>query len=141
MKNVGRSKASVSAEQQLRRHGVIPTSQRVRIAEVLFARHAHWSAEEVYEQVNRTDRSVSRATVYNTLGLLVDKGLLRQVIVDPAKVFYDSNIRPHHHLFDVDSGELTDVERADVSISALPELPPGKKLEGLDLIIRVRNRS
>ncbi|MFN2310387.1 MAG: Fur family transcriptional regulator, partial [Gammaproteobacteria bacterium] len=88
--------------ERLRSHGITPTQQRVEIAQVLFARHQHLSADQVLTQVNAHDASVSKATVYNTLGLFAEKGLLREVIVDPAKVFYDSNLDPHHHLFHMD---------------------------------------
>ena len=62
----------------------------------------------------------SLATVYNTLGLFASKGLIREVIVDPSKVFYDSNTKPHHHFFNVDTGLLRDFDSDAVQIEQLP---------------------
>ena len=82
---------------------------------------------------------VSKATVYNTLGLFASKGLIREVIVDPTRVFYDPNTSDHHHFYNVDTGELQDIDVADVQVSQLPELPAGTVTDGVDVIIRVRS--
>lgn len=81
----------------MRVKGVNPTQQRVEIAQVLFAEPQHVSADQVLSLVNRQRSIVSKATVYNTLGLFARKGLVREVIVDPTKVFYDPTTSPHHH--------------------------------------------
>ena len=122
----------------LRSHGIHPTSQRVLIARVLFTRCTHLSAEDVYQLVNADNRRVSKATVYNTLGLLADKGVVREVIADPTRIFYDPNTAPHHHFFDVATGELTDISAEQIHVSGLPPLPNGAKLEGVDVIVRLR---
>lgn len=119
--------------------GVSPTVQRVQIASVMLDRHQHLSADQVLARVNEGGSRVSKATVYNTLGLFARKGLLREVIVDPARVFYDSNTEPHYHLFEVDAGRLTDVDASAISIARLPPLPPGTSIESVDLILRLRN--
>lgn len=124
----------------LRLHQITPTSQRVKIAGILFAEPAHFCAEQVYARVNEEDTAVSKATVYNTLGLFVAKGLVRQVFVEPGKVFYDSNSRPHHHFYDTGSGELTDIDALGVALHELPPLPTDTELDGVDVIIRVRQR-
>jgi len=122
----------------LRSHGIHPTSQRVMIARVLFTQCAHLSAEDVYRLVNTDNRHVSKATVYNTLGLLADKGVVREVIADPTRIFYDPNTAPHHHFFDVATGELTDISAEQIHVSGLPPLPNGAQLEGVDVIVRLR---
>lgn len=122
----------------LRAHGINPTPQRAEIAGILFARPAHFTAERVYVQVNAGAAEVSRATVYNTLGLFVERGLLRQVIVDPNKVFYDSNTDAHHHFYDMETGRLTDIDASRVQVAGLPDLPPGTELDGVDVIVRLR---
>lgn len=94
----------------LRERGIAPTSQRVAIARILFARAQHLSAEQLLTSVNEGFMAVSKATVYNTLKLFAREGLVREVIVDPSKVFYDSNVTAHHHLYDVTSGTLTDID-------------------------------
>ena len=82
--------------------GISPTSRRVQIADLVFQGQQHMTAEEVYEQLNVGSRHVSRATVYNTLKILVDHGLLRQVTVETSQAFYDSNIFPYHNFFDTE---------------------------------------
>lgn len=120
-------------------HDIQPTQQRVEIAKVLFARDQHLSADDVLLQVSHGSCRVSKATVYNTLGLFARKGLVREVIVDRSRVFYDPNTRPHHHFYNVDTGALMDVDANQVTINQLPEPPSGTTTDGVDIIIRVRN--
>ena len=123
----------------LRAHGINATFQRLEIARVLFTHGGHFSAEEVFTQVNGDQPHVSKATVYNTLGLFVESGLIHQVIVDPTKVFYDANATPHHHFYNVSTGTLSDISANDVCITGLPPLPDGVLMEGVDVIVRVRH--
>ena len=128
-------------ETHLKKHGVIPTPQRLEIAEVLFRRPQHMSADQIMAAVNRGDAiKVSKATVYNTLKLFSDKGLVREVIVDPARVFYDSTTGSHHHIYNVDSGELQDIPSHEVAFAKLPQLPEGMQPDGIEVIMRVRKR-
>jgi Fur family iron response transcriptional regulator len=124
----------------LRASGITPTRPRVQIAQVLFERCEHISADQLLTAVNARAGRVSKATVYNTLKLFLEKGMIREVIVDPSKVFYDPNIQPHHHLYEADSGELTDIDAHEVRIEGLPQLPETMETEGIDLIIRVRRK-
>ena len=123
----------------LRRHGINPTHQRIEIAHALFSRHEHLSADQVLALVNEGHPETSRATVYNTLNLFVEKGLIREVIVDPNRVFYDPNTVPHYHLYDVRTGRLTDIDAGGIQVSGLPQLPEGVVAEGMDIILRVRS--
>ncbi|KAB2313949.1 transcriptional repressor [Betaproteobacteria bacterium SCN2] len=122
----------------LRAHDINPTHQRIEIAYALFSRQEHLSADQVMTIVNDRHAETSKATVYNTLNLFLEKGLIREVIVDPSKVFYDPNTGPHHHLYEVDSGQLTDIDADDVRIEGLPALPKGMETVGIDLIVRVK---
>lgn len=124
--------------QVLREHGINPTHQRIEIAHALFSRGAHLSADQILAIVNDRHFESSRATVYNTLNLFLEKKLIREVIVDPNKVFYDPNPQPHHHIYNVDTGELTDIEASHIAISGLPPLPEGMVAEGVEVIVRVR---
>lgn len=126
---------------RLKAHGINPTPQRLEIARRLLSRPQHVSAEQVLEWVNAEGRRVSKATVYNTLNLFTRKGLLREVIVDPSRVFYDSTTGAHHHFYNVDTGELSDVPDGEVAFSRFPELPRGTDAEGVEVIIRVSNRA
>jgi len=125
----------------LKAHGVMPTQQRLMIARVLFERHQHLSADQILGRVNSERDRVSKATVYNTLGLFARKGLVREVIVDPMRVFYDTNTSDHHHFYNVDTGELQDIEASSLECSDLPELPEGTVAAGVNIIVRVRNES
>jgi Fur family iron response transcriptional regulator len=127
--------------ERLKAAGVTPTQQRVEIAAILFARDQHMSADQVLSLVNDTSSRVSKATVYNTLGLFAEKGLVREVIVDPTKVFYDSNTSNHHHFYNADTGHLMDIDPATIKIQDLPALPEGTVAEGVDVIIRIREAS
>lgn len=122
----------------LRAHGITPTHQRTEIAFVLFSLQEHLSADQVLAAVNVRHSETSKATVYNTLNLFVQKGLIREVIADPNKVFYDPNTTPHHHVYDVVNGTLTDIDASSVRIDGLPPPPEGMVAEGVDLILRVR---
>lgn len=126
------------AAELLRRHGISVTQQRIAIARVLFARRQHLSADQVLAMVSADDGEVSKATVYNTLKLFRDKGLVAEVIVDPARVYYDPETAPHYHLFDPSSGELTDIPASGVRIEGLPELPDGVVAERIDIVVRTR---
>jgi Fur family transcriptional regulator, iron response regulator len=124
----------------LESRGVKATRQRLAIAQVLFARHQHLSADQIMGLVNGLGAGLSKATVYNTLKLFVEKRLVREVIVDPEKVYYDSNIDPHFHLFDTQTGEITDIDATGIDVVGLLKLPEELVSEGVDVIVRVRRR-
>jgi Fur family iron response transcriptional regulator len=124
----------------LRRHDINPTHQRIEIAHALFSRGEHLSADQVLAIVNERHSETSKATVYNTLNLFLEKKLIREVIVDPSKVFYDPNTEPHHHFYNVDTGELADIDASRIEVTGLPQLPEGMVTEGVDIIVRVRSR-
>jgi Fur family iron response transcriptional regulator len=124
---------------KLKSSGVTPTTQRVEIAQILFARPQHLSAEQILEMVNESSSTASKATVYNTLGLFAKKGLVKEVIVDPSKVFYDSNVSKHFHFFNTDSGLLTDIPVDAINFDKLPELPEGTESSSLEVIVRIKN--
>lgn len=123
---------------RLRRHGINPTHQRIEIAHALFSRGEHLSADQLLAIVNGRHSETSKATVYNTLRLFLEKRLIREVIVDPNKVFYDPNTEPHYHFYNSDTGELTDIEASRIEVSGLPRLPEGMVTDGVDIIVRIR---
>ena len=112
---------------------------QVEIAQVLFARPQHLAAEQVLSLVNQEENVASKATVYNTLGLFANKGLIREVIVDPTRIFYDPNTNQHHHFYNVDTGSLMDIKDELVTIANFPNPPDGTVTEAVDVIVRVRN--
>lgn len=125
----------------LLRFGISPTPQRVEVAALLLERTQHLSADQVLVRLSGSDASVSKATVYNTLGLFAERGLVREVMVDATKVFYDSNTSAHHHFFNIDDGTLLDVPSGAVVIDQLPAAPAGTCTDSVDIVIRVRNQA
>lgn len=130
-----------SIAHRLATHGAKPTTQRLEIAEVVFARPQHLSAEQVLQAARRRGIRVSKATVYNTLNLFVECGLLRELVVDRDRVYYDSTVHAHHHFYNVDTGEMIDIPAESVSFTGVPAAPAGTEQDGVDVIIRVRNRA
>lgn len=118
--------------------GITPTAQRVVIARELFSRRAHLSADEIFGLVNEGEGQVSKATVYNTLGLFAEKGLVREVIVDPSKTVYDPNVAPHHHFYNVVTGQLVDIDAAGMEVRGLPPIPEGTSIDGIEVIVRLK---
>ncbi len=119
---------------------ISPTRQRVEIAEFLFQRPQHLSAEKILDGVTRDGNRVSRATVYNTMGLFANKGVVREVLIDRERVFYDSNPEIHQHLYNVDTGELSDVYDAQIDTVSDPELPEGLRIIDTDIVYKVTSR-
>jgi len=124
----------------LRQHGISPTHQRIEIAHAILSRCEHVSADRILALTNDRAVETSKATVYNTLKLFVEHKLIREVIADPGKVFYDPNTVPHHHFYDVDTGELTDIDARAIEVTGLPPLPRGATAAGVDVIVRIRSR-
>src|SRR5690606_22047867 len=118
--------------------GVFPTPQRLDIAEVVLAKPQHLSADQIIVRMRRMGSRVSKATVYNTLNLFCERGLLKTVEVDPSRLFYDSTIDPHHHFFDVETGELVDIPLDGVQLALEAPLPEGTEQVGVDVVVRVR---
>ena len=126
---------------RIEEHGILPTPQRIEIAEILLERPQHLSAEQIIERLKAADSGVSKATVYNTLNLFSARGLIKQVMVDPVRKFYDSTTRAHHHFYNVDTGELSDIPDGEVRFEQLPGLPEGTESDSIEVLIRVRDRA
>ncbi|MCP3999338.1 MAG: transcriptional repressor [Gammaproteobacteria bacterium] len=125
--------------ERIRSHGVKPTTQRLEIAMLLLVAPRHMSAEQILADLRKANSRISKATVYNTLNLFTQHGLVREVSADSNRQFYDSTITPHHHFYNVDTGELTDIKQGDLIFSSLPELPAGTEAQDIEVIVRVRN--
>jgi Fur family iron response transcriptional regulator len=132
--------ATVRARQILEHRGIRPTSQRVKVAEILLTSPRHLTAEQILVALREATGHVSKATVYNTLNLFVEQGLAREIHADPERCVYDSTMAPHHHFQNVDTGEMTDIRPDDLSFVRLPPLPPGTEIESVDVVIRVRRK-
>ncbi len=126
--------------EKLKQHGVMPTSQRVEVATILLSRPQHLSADQIIDKLKGRGSRVSKATVYNTLKLFSEQGIVKELNVDSSRKFYDSTTHPHHHFFHVDSGKLSDIPASEVSISGLPPLPKGTEQESVEVLIKVRHK-
>ncbi len=120
--------------------GISATPQRVEIAAIMLEEKQHLSADQILTRLAEVEAAVSKATVYNTLGLFAERGLVREVVVDSTKVFYDSNTIEHHHFYNVDDGTLIDFPSEAIVIDQLPAAPAGTQTESVDVVIRVRNK-
>ncbi len=133
--------SEASIQKKLRQHGVLPTAQRMEVAEVLLNRAQHLSAEQIIDRLKRGGSSVSKATVYNTLKLFRKQGLVQEINIEAGRKFYDSTIHPHHHFYHVETGELTDIPADSIEIRNLPPLPKGTEPEQVEVLIRVRRQA
>jgi Fur family iron response transcriptional regulator len=129
-----------SCERQLSECGIRPTPQRVRIASLLLSQPQHLSAEQILATLRAAGARVSKATVYNTLNLFADHGLIRLLCVDGTRAWFDSNVGPHYHFHCLSTGALIDVPVPEVAFSRLPAAPPGTEVAGIDLVIRLRKK-
>ena len=125
---------------KLEQQHVTATPQRVEVAEVLLERPQHLSADQILERLREAGSGVSKATVYNTLKLFSERGLVRELTVDPDRRYYDSTTHAHHHFYHVDTGELSDIPEDQVEILKLPALPAGTEQESVEVLIRVRDK-
>ena len=125
---------------ELAARGLKPTEQRIRVASVLMSAPKHLTAEQILAAVQQTGERVSKATVYNTLKVLAEHRLVRQIHLDPERSVYDSTIVPHHHFHDLETGELKDIDPNDIAFSRFPTLPDGMEAEGIEVVIRLRRK-
>ncbi|MDF1793581.1 MAG: Fur family transcriptional regulator [Thalassobaculaceae bacterium] len=133
------SRPFAAAVDTLRGAGLRPTRQRLSLARLLFdGEDRHVTAEQLHSQAERDGVRVSLATVYNTLHQFTDAGLLREVVVEAGRSYFDTNTMGHHHFFEAESGRLIDIPAEQVSIGTLPAAPVGAEIERVDLIVRVK---
>ena len=127
------------ASERLRAAGLRPTRQRLALAKLLLeSGDRHVSAEQLHGEARGAGIAVSLATVYNTLHQFTDAGLLREVVVEPGRSYFDTNIGDHHHFFHETSGELQDIPGAHVVLAGLPPAPDGMQIRRVDVVIRLR---
>jgi len=126
----------------LQQAGLRPTRQRLLLARILFdGIHKHVTAEQVMAAARRRKGQVSLATVYNNLNQFTQAGLLREVSVNQACSYFDTNCAPHHHFFDEVTGHLWDIPEEDFRTVSLPKAPVGRCITGIDITIRLGEAS
>ncbi len=120
--------------------GLRPTKQRVALAQLLVGdgKHRHTTAESLFESARNSGDCVSLATVYNTLKVFCNAGLLREITVNGAKSYFDTNVSNHPHFFWEETEELSDAPAEDLKIASLPDAPDGAEVAKVDVVIRLR---
>lgn len=124
----------------LRRAGLRPTRQRIALAELMFVGvDRHINAERLHNEAVAAGVSVSLATIYNTLNQFRDAGLLREIVVESGRSYFDTNTSDHHHFYFENGGQLVDIPSEDIVLAKLPDAPDGGKISRVDVVVRVRN--
>ena len=127
------------ALKKIEESGIVPTKQRRILAKILFQKgNRHLSAENLFDEVRREDRKISMATIYNTLKQFTSLGLIREIVVDKNKSMYDTNNKPHYHLYIEDEGKIHDIPTDNINLD-LPSVPACLTLHNIDIIVRVRS--
>ena len=124
--------------EMLRKSPLKVTSQRITLIKLIFANgDAHYTAEEVFIKAKNQKIKISLATVYNTLNSFRNHGILSVVKTTSDKIYFDTNLKDHHHFYCKESGELKDIKSSNVIISKMPKIPKGKKLSSVNVIINI----
>ncbi len=124
--------------ERLKNSGLRPTRQRLALAKILLEKgNRHLTAEQLHVEAIGAHVKVSLATVYNTLHQFTSAGLLREVVVEPGRSYFDTNVEDHHHFYFEDSSTLQDIPRNEVHFDTLPKAPAGTKVARVDVVIRV----
>lgn len=132
-------KGGENAAERLREAGLRPTRQRLELAGLLFVGDdRHLSAENLHAQARDAGIRVSLATVYNTLHQFTAAGLLRQVVVDASRSYFDTNIGDHQHFYCEDEGRLIDIPGETIAVAGVPAPPKGTQIDRVDVVIRLR---
>jgi Fur family iron response transcriptional regulator len=127
--------------ERLKRVSLRPTRQRLALARLLFSRgDRHVSAEQLHAEAKAARVAVSLATVYNSLNQFTRAGLLREVVVEAGRSYFDTNTSDHHHVLAAHTGELVDIPPGAVSVSGLPPVPEGLEVERVDVVVRLRKK-
>ena len=127
-------------QEKLKLYGLRPTRARIRIGMILLDKPKHLSAEQVHEKLKKKGYTISKATVYNTLNAFSEYGIVSEVRLDPRRTYYDSTTTPHHHFFNVDSGQLIDIASDDICVENIPRLPNNTKIQDLEIVVKISNK-
>jgi Fur family transcriptional regulator, iron response regulator len=132
------ARAFANALELLRGAGLRPTRQRLALARLLFENgDRHVTAEQLHGEALAAAVPVSLATVYNALHQFITAGLLREVVVNPGRSYFDTNVSDHHHFFLEESGRLVDIPGDRIDVGNVPAPPAGTAIRRVDVIIRV----
>ena len=126
---------------KLRNSGLRPTKQRLKICEVLFdsEKTFHFTINDLVKIIEKnTNEKISLATVYNTIHAFNKKGYVKEVTISNDKTYFDTNTTSHHHFYDLRTNELIDIDSEKIQLKHVPQPPKGKKINGIEVVINVR---
>ena len=132
--------ASIQFVIKLRKSGLRPTKQRIKICEMLFnsTKTFHFTISDLTKMAeNNGNRKISLATIYNTIHEFEKKGYLKKIPINSSQNYYDTNISNHHHLYDEEKGELIDLENEDIGPIKIKKAIPGKKIRSIEILVKV----
>ena len=124
----------------LKKNSIMPTKQRLEIADIIFKKHQHFTANELIDRIKVSNLPISQATIYNTLCTFESKGLLKTIDLQNDCKFYDTNLESHHHVYNTSTNKLTDISLDKIEFSKIPEIPKNLELEQTEVLIKVRNK-
>ena len=127
---------------KLRNSGLRPTKQRLKICEVLFdsEKTFHFTINDLVKIIEKnTNEKISLATVYNTIHAFNKKGYVKEVTISNDKTYFDTNTTSHHHFYDLRTNELIDIDSEKIQLKHVPQAPKGKKINGIEVVINVRD--
>ena len=130
----------LKVQERLKLYGLRPTRARTRIGMILLDKPKHLSAEQVHLKLKQKGYSISKATVYNTLNAFAECGIVSEVKIDPSRTYYDSTTKPHHHFYNVDTGQLMDIATDDISVENIPRLPDNTEIQDLEIVVKISNK-
>jgi Fur family iron response transcriptional regulator len=118
--------------------GLRPTKQRMAVADCIFRfGQRHFSVEEIHHALVKDSGAISLATVYNTIKKFSDIGLIRELHIDGTKSLYDNNLSPHHHIYDQETGNISDIP-FKINLKDLPAPPEGREIDRVDITIHLK---
>ena len=124
----------------LKKNDITPTKQRVELAELIFRENQHFTAADLIEIASESGLEVSQATIYNTLCLFERKNILKTIDLQNNCKFYDTNLTPHHHVYNTSTNLLTDIREEEINFSKLPNIPKSLVIEKTEVLIKVKNK-
>ena len=135
-------KKNLKIADKLRSSGLRPTKQRIQIAKFLFEREKtfHFTVEDLDHLINLKENKdkISLATFYNTVHSFKKAGHLKEILTNNNTSYFDTNISSHHHFYDDETNELTDINYDEIEVAKLPEAPKGKKIKDVEVIISLQ---
>jgi len=126
--------------EKLQQSGLRATNQRLTLAHLLFGHgNRHVTAELLYKEASKTGLGISLATIYNTLNQFHEAGLLREVIIDQNRSYFDTNLHEHHHFFVESEARLIDIDEDEISLGEMPNAPAGFRTDSIQVVIRLKD--